>query len=70
MARLLDQINSPVDLKNLREDQLPTLAREIREEIIRTVSKNGGHLAPSLGVVELTIAIHYIYNTPRDYPIC
>ena len=66
MSRLLDQINSPEDLRKLREDQLPTLAREIREEIIRTVSKNGGHLAPSLGVVELTIAIHYIYNTPRD----
>jgi 1-deoxy-D-xylulose-5-phosphate synthase len=66
MSRLLDQINSPVDLRKLREDQLPALAHEIREEIIRTVSKNGGHLAPSLGVVELTIAIHYVYDTPND----
>ncbi|MFH1090470.1 MAG: 1-deoxy-D-xylulose-5-phosphate synthase, partial [Pseudomonadota bacterium] len=57
---------SPADLKKLRLDQLPQLAQEIREEIIKIVAQNGGHLAPSLGVVELTIALHYVFNTPQD----
>ncbi|MBW2555154.1 MAG: hypothetical protein JRE20_13655, partial [Deltaproteobacteria bacterium] len=51
--RLLDKINNPGDLKLLKPDQLPQLAKEIREEIVSTVSKTGGHLASSLGVVEL-----------------
>ncbi|MDP2104668.1 MAG: 1-deoxy-D-xylulose-5-phosphate synthase, partial [Desulfobulbaceae bacterium] len=63
---LLSAIHSPTDLKKLNEDRLPELAADIRREIIETVSKVGGHLAPSLGVVELTIAIHYIFNTPDD----
>ncbi|HIJ77860.1 MAG: 1-deoxy-D-xylulose-5-phosphate synthase [Desulfobulbaceae bacterium] len=63
---LLDTINSPEDLRKIPEDQLAQLAKEIREKIITTVSKTGGHLAPCLGVVELTIAIHYIFNTPAD----
>ena len=63
---LLNRINSPSDLKNLTHEQLEQLAKEIRERIIETVSKNGGHLAPSLGVVELAIAIHYVFNTPHD----
>jgi 1-deoxy-D-xylulose-5-phosphate synthase len=63
---LLDTINSPADLKKLATDQLPQLAQEIREFIINTVSCTGGHLAPNLGVVELTIALHYIFDTPRD----
>ncbi|MEW6265980.1 MAG: 1-deoxy-D-xylulose-5-phosphate synthase [Thermodesulfobacteriota bacterium] len=66
MTRLLDKIHGPADLRKLPVEDLPRLAQEIREEIIRTVSKNGGHLAPSLGVVELTIALHYIYDTPWD----
>jgi 1-deoxy-D-xylulose-5-phosphate synthase len=66
MARLLDSINSPDDLKLLKLEQLPPLAQEIREEIISTVSKTGGHLASSLGVVELTIALHYVFNAPQD----
>ena len=66
MTRLLDQIDSPADLRRLKIEELPRLARELREEIIRTVAKTGGHLAPSLGVVELTIAIHYVFNTPTD----
>jgi 1-deoxy-D-xylulose-5-phosphate synthase len=66
MARLLDSINSPDDLKLLKLEQLPQLAQEIREEIISTVSKTGGHLASSLGVVELTIALHYVFNAPQD----
>ena len=63
---LLNRINSPSDLKSLTIEQLEQLAKEIREKIIETVSKNGGHLAPSLGVVELAIAIHYVFNTPHD----
>ncbi|AEB08570.1 1-deoxy-D-xylulose-5-phosphate synthase [Desulfobacca acetoxidans] len=63
---LLDAINSPVDLKRLAVEQLPQLAQEIRQQIISTVSTTGGHLAPNLGVVELTIALHYVFDTPRD----
>lgn len=64
--RLLESINSPADLKKLQIAQLPELASEIREMMIETVSKCGGHLAPSLGTVELTIALHYCYNSPDD----
>jgi 1-deoxy-D-xylulose-5-phosphate synthase len=63
---LLDRINSPADLKKLSMNELEQLAAEIRQRIIQTVSKNGGHLAPSLGVVELAIAIHYVFDTPND----
>ncbi|MFW8601352.1 1-deoxy-D-xylulose-5-phosphate synthase [Desulfobacterota bacterium M19] len=62
----LSRINSPLDLRRLAPRELPGLAREIRREIINTVAQTGGHLAPSLGVVELTIAIHYVFNTPED----
>jgi len=64
--RLLDNINSPQDLKKLSLSDLNKLAREIREKIITTVSKTGGHLAPNLGVVELAIALHYVFDTPND----
>jgi 1-deoxy-D-xylulose-5-phosphate synthase len=63
---LLATISSPKDLKKLQPEQLPQLAQEIREMIISTVSHTGGHLAPSLGVVELTIALHYVFDAPRD----
>ncbi len=63
---LLDRIDSPSDLKHLTIEQLEQLAKEIRAKIIETVSRNGGHLAPSLGVVELAIAIHYVFDTPND----
>lgn len=63
---LLKNINNPADLKKLPIAQLDQLGSEIRELIIKTVSKTGGHLAPSLGVVELTIALHYVFNTPDD----
>ena len=66
MDRILNTIDSPADLRRLSIEDLPVLAREIREEIINTVSKTGGHLAPSLGVVELTIALHYVFDTPED----
>ena len=64
--RYLDQIDSPQDLKELDRSSLPELAQEIREVIIETVSHTGGHLAPSLGAVELTIALHYVFDLPRD----
>ncbi len=66
MGRLLEQIDSPADLRKMAIADLPALAQELREEIIRTVSRTGGHLASSLGVVELTLAVHYVFNTPHD----
>ena len=66
MSRLLDRINSPKDLKTLSINQLRRLADEIRAEIISTTSHRGGHLASSLGAVELILAIHYVFNAPRD----
>jgi 1-deoxy-D-xylulose-5-phosphate synthase len=66
MARLLDKINSPRDLRKMDQKDLPQLALEIREEIIDVISKTGGHLASSLGAVELAIAVHYVFNTPQD----
>ncbi len=64
--RLLDSIDSPQELKKLSPELLPQLAQELREKIIATVSKTGGHLAPSLGTVELTIALHYVFDCPKD----
>ncbi|MBN1353565.1 MAG: 1-deoxy-D-xylulose-5-phosphate synthase [Candidatus Omnitrophica bacterium] len=66
MERILDRINSPRDLKNIPLEKLPVLADEIRKEIVETVSKNGGHLASSLGAVELAISLHYCFDMPRD----
>ncbi|NLK52672.1 MAG: 1-deoxy-D-xylulose-5-phosphate synthase [Syntrophomonadaceae bacterium] len=64
--RLLDRIGHPGDLKTLNLHQLNQLAEEIREELVVTVSRNGGHLAPNLGVVELTLALHLVFDSPRD----
>ncbi len=64
--RFLDAVNSPDDVKKLSNDELKVLAEEIRQELISTVSKNGGHLASNLGAVELTIALHKIFNSPED----
>ncbi len=63
---LLDEIYSPLDLRRLRENQLDRLCAEIRERIIEVVSRNGGHLASSLGVVELGVALHYVFQSPVD----
>lgn len=63
---LLERINSPQDLKRLPIFRLPSIAKEIRQSIINVVSQTGGHLASSLGVVELTIALHYCFDTPKD----
>jgi len=63
---LLDRIDSPSDLRQLKQTQLPQLAQEIRDYLINTIAATGGHLAPGLGAVELTLALHYVFDTPRD----
>ena len=66
MTKILDRIDKPADLKNLTYPELEQLAAEIREELVSVVSANGGHLASNLGVVELTLALHRVFDTPRD----
>ncbi len=66
MYSLLNTINRPEDLRRLSREQLPQLARALREFLVESVSKTGGHLSSNLGTVELTIALHYIYDTPED----
>ena len=66
MGTLLETIDSPADLKRLNPTQMTELAEEIREFLIQTLSKTGGHLGPNLGVVELTLALHAVFNTPED----
>ncbi len=63
---LLDQIHAPEDLRKLSDSDLPQLAQELRDDMISAVSKTGGHLGAGLGVVELTIALHHVFNTPED----
>ena len=66
MENLLSKIHNPTDVRKLSENQLPQLAKELRNFIIDIVSQKEGHLGASLGVVELTIALHYVFNTPED----
>jgi 1-deoxy-D-xylulose-5-phosphate synthase len=66
MYTLLEQINDPTQLRNLERKQLPILAEEIRAFLLESIAKTGGHLASNLGTVELTIALHYVLNTPDD----
>ena len=66
MRKILDEIESPKDLKRLSLKELDQLAREIRAFVLEVVSRNGGHLSPNLGVVELTLALHYVFDAPRD----
>ncbi|MGB6449758.1 MAG: 1-deoxy-D-xylulose-5-phosphate synthase N-terminal domain-containing protein, partial [Steroidobacteraceae bacterium] len=63
---LLTGIDSPADLRRLPQGKLPQLAGELREFLIQSVSTRGGHFAAGLGTVELTIALHYVYDTPHD----
>src|SRR5438067_5850772 len=65
---LLDTVQFPADIRALGKDQLPQLADELRQETISAVSVTGGHLGAGLGVIELTIALHYVFDTPRDPP--
>ena len=64
--KLLDNINYPSDLRKLRKNQLDQVSKELRSELINVVSETGGHLGAGLGVVELTVALHYVFNTPKD----
>ena len=66
MTKLLDKINFPSDLRKLHKSQLKQFSDELREELIDVVSETGGHLGAGLGVVELTVALHYVFNTPKD----
>lgn len=63
---LLQNINSPADLKKLSKDQMQQVSNELRQYIIDVVSVHGGHFGASLGVVELSVALHYVFNTPYD----
>ena len=68
--KYLDNINFPSDIKKLSQSELKILVKELREELIDAVSETGGHLGAGLGVVELTVVLHYIFNTPNDKLIC
>src|SRR5690349_7899498 len=63
---LLDKVNVPADLRKLSKEELPQLAEELRAEMISAVSVTGGHLGAGLGVVELTVSAHYVFDTPDD----
>lgn len=63
---LLEKINSPLDVKKLSYDELYALSQEIREVLLKKLSEHGGHIGPNLGIVELTIALHYVFNSPKD----
>src|SRR5438477_10337570 len=63
---LLDGIRSPAEIEALPEQDLPQLAQEVRDKLVSVLSETGGHLGPNLGVVELTIALHRVFDTPRD----
>ena len=65
-SRLLDSVHGPTDVKALAPADLPKLAQEIRDELIAVTSRNGGHIGPNLGVVELTLALHRVFDSPRD----
>jgi len=63
---LLESIDDPAELRRLERAQLPQLARELRAFLLNTVAQTGGHLSSNLGTVELTVALHYVFDTPRD----
>ena len=65
-SRLLDRVAFPEDLRRLSASDLPQLAAELRQELVDAVSVTGGHLGAGLGVVELTVALHYVFDTPKD----
>ena len=62
----LDKINFPSDIRKFKKNELDNISNELRHKTIETVANTGGHLGAGLGVIELTIALHYIFNTPRD----
>ena len=70
MGKILDNINKPNDIKKISRREYPELAEEIRQFLIQSVSRTGGHLASNLGTVDLTIALHAVLNLPEDIYIC
>ena len=66
MTKLIKQINFPSDLRKLKKENLKQVSDELRNELIDVVSETGGHLGAGLGVVELTVALHYVFDTPKD----
>ena len=66
MARLINQIKFPHDLRKFKKENLKQISEELRDELIEVVSETGGHLGAGLGVVELTVALHYVFDTPKD----
>ncbi len=66
MTNLIKQINFPSDLRKFKKENLKRISDELREELIDVVSETGGHLGAGLGVVELTVALHYVFDTPKD----
>ena len=66
MTSLIKQINFPSDLRKFKKENLKKISDELREELIDVVSETGGHLGAGLGVVELTVALHYVFDTPKD----
>ena len=64
--KTLDNINLPSDIKNLSKNEILSLSKDIRNFLIESISKTGGHLAAGLGAVDITIALHYVYDTPKD----
>ena len=66
MKKLLDNINFPSDLRKLEKNKLKDVCNELRNEVIEAVSETGGHLGAGLGVIEMTVALHYVFNTPKD----
>ena len=66
MSKFLEKINSPTDLKKIKKEDLPKLAEEIRGRLLQVISKTGGHLGSNLGIVELTLAMHYVFDSPKD----
>ena len=66
MSRLIKKINFPADLRKFKKEDLKQISVELRDELIDVVSETGGHLGAGLGVVELTVALHYVFDTPKD----
>ncbi|NUM81248.1 1-deoxy-D-xylulose-5-phosphate synthase, partial [bacterium] len=66
MGKVFDRVNFPKDLKHLSTDELVQLSQELRQYVIDEITRIGGHLAPSLGVVEISVALHYVFDAPKD----
>ena len=70
MYKYLDKVNSPNDIKMMTTGEMDLLAKDIRKFLVRSISQTGGHLASNLGIVELTLALHKVFNSPKDKVMC